>query len=134
MTARLRLPSGLVALAEARRVHDGFEVVLEAERGALTEEFDRRYEASVAQFQRQIDQSGDRAEIPPLTGAEALMSGVELLAPEGTLPPHGVVRMCGGSGSEWTVTWRSSDWAPDQVLLRLANQSVLLPLAAEAET
>jgi hypothetical protein len=92
-------------------------VVATAEQSPRTRAFDESYRASVLDYldSRTRGETDDREF--PLTGAEALMSGIVLLRADRAMAPHGVVRSMGGDQSPWKVVWTSPDWVPDRVLV-----------------
>lgn len=117
----LVLSNGIVALATIRREGGGFLVEVVAQRDDHTEEYDREYANSVVAYEAAAATHSLLDLSPPLTGAEKYMDEILLLTESGTRPPHGVVKLTGGTGSEWTIVWTSAAWLPGQIVLQAAD-------------
>lgn len=129
MTERGTLVNGLEVQAVARREGSGIRVVLWAEPSELTREYDRVFRADLDDYLLSAERGEHVGRTFPLTGAEAMMTGVTLRGIDGMAPQHSVTSEAGGSDHPWRIVYRSPIWQPAEVLL--AGAGIALHVTVE---
>lgn len=109
-------------------------VIADAVRSAATQEYDRKYQESIASFQ-EAWHLGQRDEelLLPRTGAEVFMVGLycESIASTSRDAVRFDSKLIGGTGTEWRVRWNIDDHFPSRFRVGDSSENYVPVTAAK---
>jgi hypothetical protein len=105
-SVRVTTASGIDAVVTLHVDSRSVRIVVEAVPSDTTAKYEQKYELQLKEYQERAALGGlEAAGAPPLSGAGMYLTEVEVLPPPALSGIGQGVRLVGGTGTEWRITW-----------------------------